>query len=232
MSLSAPRNFGPQIHVIPSRSWPSMLAVAILVLLCLHLALQYDRFHTRFLPVELHALFDLDEEQNVPSWFSGAQLLLAAALAFALGAARRQGAPADGRAWNGMAAVLLFASFDEIAGIHETLNSLIVMSWAIPFGILGLVVALAFVPFVGRLPAPTRNGIILSGALYFMGAIVVELITSQYFDQDTKRQFRYALFTWVEESLELFGVWVLVRTLIAYMNAMRLSLAVARNSEA
>lgn len=228
---SAPRNPHHDIHTIPSRTWSVTLALAIVALLCLHLALQYDRFHTRFFPVELHALFDLDEEQNVPSWFSGAQLLLAAALAFALATAYRRVAPADARAWSASAAVLVAASLDEIAGIHETVNSLIVMSWAIPFGILALVVAALFLPFVRRLPPPTRNGIIVSGALYFTGAIVVELITNRYFDQDTKRQFRYALFSLVEEALELFGVWIFVRTLLAHMNASRLSLAVVSDTE-
>lgn len=222
----------PHIHPIRYRVWPVTLALTIVALLCLHVTLQYDRFHTRLLPVEFHALFDLDEEQNVPSWFSGMQLLLAAALAFALATAQRRAAPADARAWNAIAAALVFASLDEIAGIHETVNSLIVMSWAIPFGILALVVAAAFVPFVRRLPAPARNGILVSGALYFTGAIIVELITNQYFDQDTKRQFRYALFSLVEEALELFGVWVLVRTLLAHIDTSRLSLAVVSETEA
>lgn len=228
---SAHRNSDPRIHAIPSRSWPAILVMVIFVLLGLHVALQYDRFHTRVLPVELHALFDLDEEQNVPSWFSGAQLLLAAGLAFALAAAHRRISPGDARAWNAFAAVLVLASLDEIAGIHETINSLIVMSWAIPFGILALVVAAAFVPFVRRLPRTTQNGIVLSGTVYLAGAIVVELITNHYFDQDTKRQFRYALFSLVEEALELFGVWILIRTLLEYMTGSRLSFAVVSESE-
>ncbi len=229
--MSAPRNSQPVIQVIPSGRWPATLAMTIVALLCLHLALQFDRFHTRFLTVELHALFDLDEEQNVPSWFSGAQLLFAATLAFALAVAHRRRVPAESKWWSGLATVLVFLSLDEIAGLHETVNSLIVMSWAIPFGIVALVVALSFIPFVHRLPAPTRNGIVLSGALYFAGAIVVELITSFYFDQDTKRQFRYALLTLLEEGLELFGVWILIRTLLAYMSASRLSLAVVSETE-
>lgn len=228
---SSPRSPHHAIHGIPKRAWPAVLAAAIAALLCLHLALQYDRFHTHFLTVEFHALFDLDEEHNVPSWFSGAQLLLAAALAYGLSIVHRRANPAAAGAWNRLAAVLVFLSLDEVAGIHETVNSLIVMSWALPFGIAALVGSLSFIPFIQRLPPPTRNGIVLSGTLYFTGAVVVELITSHYFDQDTKRQFRYALFTLVEEGLELFGIWILVRTFLAHMDASRLSLAVVAETD-
>jgi len=222
----------PDVHAIPARMWPTALAVCILALLYVHLLFQFDRFTTNFLPAELHALFDLDEEQNVPSWFSGAQLLVAAALAWTLASAARRVTPGDARAWSGLAAALAFMSLDEIAGIHETFNTLFVMSWTVPFGILALVIGAILLPFVRRLPARTRNGIGLAGAVYLAGAVGMELLTSRFFDQDNKRQFSYALMTLVEEGLEMTGVWILIRTLLAHMSACGITLAVLREPRA
>ncbi len=203
--------------VLSSRVLPRILLAIVLSLLTIHLALQYDRFHAQRTPWEIQQLFDLDEEQSIPNWYSSAALALSAILAVAIaGAARRDGS-ADAWRWRAMAGILLFLSIDEVAGLHETFNSLSTISWTVPFGLLALAVGLWMLPFVWRLPPATRIGVMASGFVYVMGAAGVELISSQFFDESNKRQFTYALGTALEEGMEMLGVVLLVRTLLRYM---------------
>lgn len=194
-----------------------LLLVVVCSLLAIHLLLQYDRFHAERTPWEIQQLFDLDEEQSAPNWYSSAALGFAALLAAAIcGRAHRLALP-DARRWAAVAGVLLYLSFDEVAGVHETVSSLSAISWTIPFGLLALVVGAWMLPFVLRLPAPTRNGLIASGVIYIAGAVGIELIASQFFDEANKRQFSYAFYTVAEEGMEMLGVVGVIRTLLRHM---------------
>ena len=116
-----------------------------------------------------------------------------------------------------MAWIILYLSFDEVAGVHETVNSPTMISWTIPFGLLALLVGAWMLPFVRRLPGPTRRGLIIAGIVYVAGAAGIELLTSQFFDEANKRQFIYALDTVAEEGAEMIGVVVLIHTLLRHM---------------
>ena len=128
-----------------------------------------------------------------------------------------------------MAWIVLYLSFDEVAGLHETVNSLSPISWTIPFGALALVVGLWMLPFVWRQPPATRRGLVVSGIVYVAGAVGIELLTSQFFNETNKRQFAYALNTVLEEGGEMIGVVVLIRTLLRHMERDRGPAAIGVN---
>ena len=179
--------------------------------------MQYDRFHDARSPWEIQQLFDLDEEQSVPNWYSSAALGFAALLAALIATRSRRERTNAPTHWRAMAWILLYMSFDEVAGIHETVNSLSPISWTIPFGLLALAVGAWLLPWVLRLPAATRTGIIVSGVVYVAGAVGIELVTSQFFDESNKRQLDYAFYTIAEEGMEMLGVVWLIRTLLRHM---------------
>jgi hypothetical protein len=93
-------------------------------------------------------------------------LLLAAAFLAAL--ARRVG-DRDARHWAALAAVLSLLSVDEAASLHErlggpaaevlgdALGGALHFAWVVPGVVLALVVGLAFLRFVLRLPPSTRR---------------------------------------------------------------------------
>jgi hypothetical protein len=64
----------------------------------------------------LFRLLDLNQEANIPAFYSSI-LLLAGAVAAGLVSASTSGAHARG--WRGIALVMTFFSLDEIAGFHE-----------------------------------------------------------------------------------------------------------------
>ena len=209
----------PAPHSLTFRSGAvtKLLLIVVGSLLLMHLLMQYDRFHAGRAPWELQQLFDLDEEQSAPNWYSAAALGFASLLAAAICGRARSLARPDAARWAAVAWILLYLCFDEVAGVHETVNSLSPVSWTVPFGLLALGVGAWMLPFARRLPPPTRNGLILSGVTYVMGAVGIELLTSQFFDESNKRQFSYAFYTIAEEGMEMLGVVWVIRTLLRHM---------------
>src|SRR5439155_8140968 len=100
---------------VSARALPRILTLIVFALLAIHVAFQYDRFYTHRLPWELHALFDLDEEQSVPTWYSAAAIGVAALLLAAIANGERRAGSRDWRWWAGMAWVVLYLSLDEVA---------------------------------------------------------------------------------------------------------------------
>ena len=123
----------------------------------------------------------------------------------------------DAHAWTLLASVTAYLSFDEVAGVHETVNSISSISWTVPFGILAIVVGIAFLPFLGRQSPGTRLGFVAAGLVYVGGAVGVEFLTRQWFDVSNKRQFTYALLTPIEEGMEMFGAVIMIHTLLRLM---------------
>jgi hypothetical protein len=207
----------PYVLTLSSRRLPGLLLAIVLTLIAAHIALQFDRFHTHWVPWEIQMLFDLDEEQSVPNWYSSAALGVAAALTAAISSAARTRRDPDAGRWRAMAWVIAYLCFDEVAGLHETFNSLSPISWTVPFGLLAIGIGLWMLPFVWRLAPETRFGIIASGVIYVMGAAGIELVTSQFFDESNKRQFIYSLNTALEEGMEMLAIVLLIRTLLRHM---------------
>ena len=69
-------------------------------------------------------------------------------------------------------------------GLHESFNTVTDATWAIPGGILALLVGLTFFPFLWSLPKATRNAFFLAGCIYIGGAGGVEIIGAPM-DADT-----------------------------------------------
>ncbi len=113
-----------------------------------------------------------------------------------------------------MAFGFLLLSLDEIAGLHETVNSLIDMNWAIPGGILTVGIGLSFVQFLRNLPPSTGMLFLVSGALYVGGAVGMELVAGGAIDADT---LSYNLITAAEEGLEMAGALLFLYSLLHYM---------------
>ena len=180
-----------------------LLSVGALLLLGCHVGLTIYHYQVEELSwLPWRQLFDVDEENNLPAWFSEFILLVATFLLWLC--ARKQGSEQAPMAdhWYGLTLGFLLLALDEVAGIHETINSLIDMNWAIPGGIVAGVMGVAFIPFVRRLPPRTALLFVVAGVLYVGGAVGMELV-GEPMDSDT---LQYNLTTVVEEGLEMGGV--------------------------
>ena len=204
-----------EVHL--SASLPLALLLVALVLLACHAGLTLYHYRVEELPWLLRQLFDVDQENNLPTWFSALLLLVTSALLWLCARQRK----ADGDSWSGQWLALscgfLLMSLDEVAGVHETINSVIVMTWAIPGAFLALVLGLAFVPFLLHLPRRTALHFALAGAIYIAGAVGVEIFGNSLSVQSLRDTLQYNMATLAEEALEMLGVILFIQALLRYM---------------
>ncbi len=183
----------------------------------IHIALNIIHYQLHELPWLIRQIFDVDEEDSFPTWYSASALLLTSGCLWVK--ARSSGRKQDSLVWHwyGLAIGFLLLSVDEIAGVHETFNSVIEISWAIPGGILALFLAGVYLMFLLQIERRLAVQFILGGALFVGGAVGVELLTEPYLENDELNTLPYNLWTAVEEGMEMGGVLVFLRALLYSM---------------
>ncbi len=201
------------IQVSP-RFLVTLLAVLALTLLFCHAALTIYHYQVDELPwLPWRQLFDVDEENNVPTWFSELLLLTATVLLWLCAGKKRLEEDPSVDHWYALTIGFLLLAIDEVAGLHETINSLIDPTWAIGGGLLALGIGVGFIPFLRRLPRRTAILFAVAGAIYVGGAVGVEII-GEPLDSDSMA---YNLLTVLEEGMEMFGVIFFIHVLLGYM---------------
>ncbi len=187
------------------------------VLVGIHVVLTFIHYEVRELPWLVRQIFDVDEEDSFPTWYSATALFVTAAClavhAWGKSSAHEQGL----LPWKGLAGGFLFLSVDEIAGMHETLNSVTDFSWAVPGGIVGALVGLMFLRFLLKLPRRTAIWFVIGGAIYLGGAVGVELLTEPFLENDLLDTLPYNIWTALEESMEMGGVLIFLNALLKHM---------------
>lgn len=188
---------------------------------------------TRLLPM----LF-VGKDDSLPAWYSSVILLLCSVLL--AGTARVVRRP-DGRGatgWAVLSVIFLYLAVDEGISIHEKLSPLgrvmlrgagldsgvVSRAWVVPGAIFALVVALAFLGFLLRLPPRTRNLFVVAGGIFVGAAIGMEVATDAYVYLRggppnltvADNVMRTVILPHIEELLEMLGVTVFVYALLAH----------------
>ena len=192
----------------PSRSPLGTLAVSGLVAVSAAGLIAELGFaaHAGF-PEWLFAMLSLSFEANLPTWYSSMLLFGCGAFCVATGAR----APSHGRHWYGLGACLMYISLDEVAELHENLgghfggSGLLYFDWVIPAAVIVAILGLIFLPFVARLPPWLRRRLVLAGAIYVGGALLMELPLGYVAESRGSDNLVYGLIDWVEETMELGG---------------------------
>ncbi len=206
------------------------LTAAVLCIILAHVSsgfLKYVLHHDTQLG--LHRLFDLNTENNIPTWFSSLALLLCAALLAGISVHKRQVGDHYANHWVGLTTIFLFMSADEAASIHEmatpllqfafTFDSYLLDSWVILYGMVVLIIGLVYLQFLASLPPRTRYQFLMAGILYVGGALGVEMLGANAYAMYGKESLIFWNFYTLEESLEMFGIVVFVYGLSSYMGA-------------
>lgn len=171
-------------------------------------------------PIRVFHYADMDEEGNVPAWFSTIQLFIVALVA-GLMARRARG---DAMAFRPYILVwalgFLFLSMDEMVGIHETVSFVVAREFGglphfkgghgywIPLYIavvLGVVLVGARRGFAFYRLFPRESRVITAGILVFLGG-AVGLEAVSYYMTDRGQTLLYGLQVGAEEFLEMLGV--------------------------
>ena len=171
--------------------------------------------------------FDLNGENNAPTWFSSSLWLFAAFLA--LGACSQSSRKYDQRRWRSLSMLFALLSVDEAAGLHEkighgldqyvSLTGAFHYAWVL-YGIafLSLVVAFYF-RFIISLPRKVVILIACAAAIFLSGALGLEMLGAAV--ESGVAKFPPGL-SWhraiaLEELLEMLGVILLIHALLIFL---------------
>lgn len=232
-----------RIALDPRRTATVLMAI-VAVLFVAHLFAMYSIFRlddgyfygfVRF--------FNLDQEPNVPTFFSALLLLSSSLLLAAIGHAQTRAGDRFAVYWWGLALVFGFLAIDEAAAIHEEVGYLLIphletsgllyYRWILPYGTLALVVLLLCARFLLSLPARTRNLFLAAGAIYVTGALGFEAFQGRLDETDARRAMElrrggvaverdpetfaaYGILATCEEVCEMVGIVVFLYALLAY----------------
>lgn len=171
--------------------------------------------------------FNLNFENNVPTFFATLMLVSCAAL---LAVIARHAAAVDGNAayWKWLGILFLFLAVDEDASLHELLiepmrahlpvAGPLYFAWVVPYGLAVLVVGAIYLKFVWSLPARTRRLFVAAGSIYLAGALGFEFAGGWYLSQPgASEDLRYSLLVAAEESLEMSGIVLFIYALLDHL---------------
>jgi hypothetical protein len=172
-------------------------------------------------------LFDVNDEANIPTYFSLLLMLFCALLLAVTAAVERCQGALHGSKWAILSCGFLLMGYDEVFKVHERLTSPMTrilgdgtpgvpyFAWVIPGLALVFVLMLFFLRFLWHLPQPTRRRFLVAATLYLGGAIGVELVGGQYAKLHGTNNWEFNTFATAEESLEMAGIisfiWALLR---------------------
>ena len=182
-------------------------------------------------------LFDLDSENNIPTWYSSITLLMCAGLLGLIAYQKQQQHDRFMMHWRVLAIIFLWISIDEASSVHELLiqlNSLLgtsgflLFAWVIPGMILLVLFGCAYWTFWTALSLKVKRLFLLAFVLYVSGGLVMEMIGGQYIEvfAVTVPISNYsgwagmgmALILACEELLEMAGVAVFIYALLVYLS--------------
>jgi hypothetical protein len=182
-------------------------------------------------------LFDVNNENNIPTWYATITLLLCSLLLWLISSIKSHHKDQYARYWKGLSLLFLFLSLDEAASFHELLipfgstvqaSGFLFFIWVIPGIIFALIVALIYFKFLMALPAQTRYLFVAAGVIYISGSVGFEMLGGYYFDMHIKENvdayatglpaLSMAMILAIEEFLEMLGILVFLYALMSYIN--------------
>lgn len=166
-----------------------------------------------------NSLFYVNEESNIPTYFSSLNLLLASGISYAISLGRGSALKTTPAFWRLLSIIFLFLSFDEAAMFHERIYRVTVLFteyfdtplvWYIPYSLLAIVaIACLWKNFI-RLALKVQLYFATSALIFLMGAIGMEHISNNcgsILGINCNQWLLFALTT-LEETLEMVGICV------------------------
>lgn len=174
--------------------------------------------------------FFMDWEANVPTYFNTIILFIPALLMGIIAVWKYSVKDQFKIHWAGLAFILLYLSMDEASVLHEKLikpmrgivnyegyGGILFFAWIIPGIIAVALFMLAYLKFFLSLDRKFKMLFFFSLALYVGGVIGGEMLSGRLAETIGQKNFTYAAYTSLEESLELFGAAMLIYSLLAYL---------------
>jgi hypothetical protein len=174
-------------------------------------------------------LFNLDRELNFPTWYSALMIGFCAILLRIIATGKKQQGDRYSQDWRLLSTIFIWMAIDEIVSIHEILiipqvSDALKLPWFLHsmWVIPGIFFVAWFVrrygKFVNHLPAKSKQHFTIAACLYIGGALVMEMVGSQFAESIGQQNIVYALIATVEEILELNGIIMFIYALLYYLS--------------
>jgi hypothetical protein len=199
--------------------------VGTLVALSLSLqAVRHYTGHANLLGVV--ELFDVDDEANIPSYYSALALMAAALILGAITVAKRRAKDPFSLQWGLLAGLFFAMSVDEAAVIHELsieplviafgLDGALKYAWVIPGGIFAAGFGALMVRFLAHLPRRTAIAFVGAGLVFLGGSLGVEVASASWATAHGEDNFAYNAIITIEEAMEMLGIVGFIAALLDY----------------
>ncbi|MGH8064840.1 MAG: hypothetical protein ACRERE_06275 [Candidatus Entotheonellia bacterium] len=227
---SSPERFSTASFYLSPKSIVQVLGLVICGLTIASVAGQFAKYVLGYTTLGgLIPLFDLNLEQNIPTWYSSAQLLLCAIFLWMIAWATRNDGDRAVWYWGILAIILLGLSLDETAGLHELIGKrlrsilrsegVLRYPWVIPGAVFVLIFIVAYMRFFIKLPPKIRRLIGMAGTIYVWGALGMELIEGYYASlYSGQESMSFAILATIEEVCEMTGVLIFMYALLLYIS--------------
>lgn len=198
----------------------TLVICSIVIIACHSLAVLSYHFTPGGFPESITALFNVNAEANLPTWYSSALLFfvaLAAFFLFLLESGQPRAQQMGKNFWFGFGMVYLFLSLDESATVHEFINALTGIKWVYlyaPFGALFFLACLYYCFVVDRNNVALRYYLVGGLILYALGGLVCEWISYNFHLKYALQQIEYVM----EEWLELIGTTLVLMGCLREVN--------------
>jgi hypothetical protein len=173
--------------------------------------------------LESLALFNMNDEQNIPTLYNTFITLLSALLLVLI--ASKAEIKRDKLLWGGMALIFLYIGVDDFVTFHEGVyhhfvpeysgTGFLTYGWVIPYGAIILIVLVIYIPHVIRIPWKVRNKIILAGAVFVTCAYVLEFVSGYFITHG--HDILYKLSNTIGQGGEMVGILIFINALIIYI---------------
>ncbi len=203
------------------------LYVIAAILLCSGLLIESLKLHWMTERVfGIGNMFNVDEEDNIPTLFSALNMLIAAMLLFLQ--ARLESVAKNRPYWLGLGMIFVYLSLDEVLSLHERLgpplratlgihDGFFYFAWLLVVLPLVALLGLIYLRFLLRLPHGLALGLVAAGVVFIGGAAGMEMLGGWYYSRHGVHNMIYICVATLEEGLEMYGVVLLIRALLRYM---------------
>lgn len=204
-----------------------LVIVSIILIFISLLGQSYRYFFNEGKERYLTKMFNLDQENNFPTFFSTFLLLFSSVLFFIIGRVKQSENDKFTLNWFFLAIFFIIMSTDEILVLHEQLSDPIKrvinvegyfhFAWLLAGFVLLLLLSLYNLKFFLSFNIYFRKFFFSAAAIYVTGAFLLEMIGGKFLSNYGQNIFGYSLITTVEESLEFTGLILLNYSLLKYI---------------
>lgn len=203
----------------------TLLYSIIFVLTFISIALQIVLFTTNDYE-HLAALFNLDKEENVPTFFASLTLVFASLLFYVIYREKKINEDKYKKNWAILSVLFFLMGADEFLALHEQTSRYLWniaggfrFAWIIPGTLFVILFAIYYLKFFLSLDNRWKIRFFAAAAIYLSGTLGMEFLDGLFQMRFGQENLTYSVMTNFEEMLEMIGVVFLIQTLLLYIHS-------------